>query len=299
MYGWIHDRLGRKLTLKVLLDGEEVGEAEMGYSRTDVTEAVPTITNPNIGFRYGLNYREFAYGIHTLEVLVSTDGDPPVQLSKRDLVVVDRMQTPVTRIPYVDTGAAPMSADANLSGWLDGPPGLQSVFYNPLAQLWLEFRNQVVRNYITQFATIAAKSCIPKSKVYSHQIAPTLYGSWNSDVLAADASRRNSDDYSQGPTLYGGAALGGAFLGLKQRLNWGRYAVNEMHPITPLADAEYAAMFDMHRTGGALFVAPYYLSALPDRLPPGSDLERFRIAPDNVRYGSDRYFRSIRSVMMQ
>ena len=60
-----------------------------------------------------------------------------------------------------------------------------------------------------------------------------------------------------------------------------------------------AAMREMKGTGGALFVAPYYLSALPDRLPPGSDLERFRIAPDNARYGSDRYFRSIRSVMVQ
>jgi Beta-galactosidase len=297
--GWINDTLGRKLTVTVDLDGQAIGTARTGLSRTDVTDAVPVISDPNLGFRYDLDYRNIPYGIHTLEVLVGADGQAPLQLTRRELVVVDRAQDQAMPIPAIDTGAKPMSTDPSLSGALDGPAALQSVFYNPLAQLWLEYRNQVVRAYIEQFAGITGKSCIPKEKIFSYQITPNLYGSWNGDLLATDASMQPDALYSPGATLYGGTAFGSAFLAMKAGLGWQRYSVSEMHPMIRLDGGQYRAMFEMHRANGAVFVAPYYMSMLPSRIPPGGDLVRFRIAADNPRYGSDLYRQSMIDLMKQ
>jgi Beta-galactosidase len=299
IYGWLNDVKGRTLKVMVYLDGNQVGVAQTGLSRTDVTDAVPTIKDPNVGFRLNLDYRHIAYGIHTLEVLVSADGAAPVRLTRRNLVLVNRNQDTPPQIPYVDTNAQDISTHTSLSGNLDGPAPWASAFYNPMAQLWLEYRNQVVRNYVEQFGAMANSSCIAKDKIFSHQITPKLTGSWNGDLLAADASKLPSTQFNQGTTLYGGAAFGEAFLAMKKELGWDRYAVGEMHPVVKLDASQYLSMFDMHRTAGAAFVAPYYMSILPARLPSGSDLDRFRIAADNPRYGSDTYWQSIKDVMKQ
>ena len=296
IYGWVHDQRGRPLTVKVLLDGQEAGTAEMGFSRTDVTEAL-SLTEANVGFRYGLDFRQLPFGHHTVEVLVSAEGEMPLFLAKCELVHIDRHMSPWEHVSVAVSGAAPMSSDTSLRGSLDGPGGGQvSIFYNPLADLWLQFRNLVVRQYIEEFASIAGKSCIPTSKVFTHQISPVLYGGWNSDILAVESSLMPSERYTPGTTLYGGAASGDAFLAMKQRVGWSTYGVTEMHPVTPMADGDYAAMFDLHRRAGAAFVAPYYME-VPTGHPRGGDLERFRIAPDNPRYGSDLFYHSIKVAM--
>jgi hypothetical protein len=146
---------------------------------------------------------------------------------------------------------------------------------------------------------MANSSCIAKDKIFSHQITAKLTGSWNGDLLAADASKLPSTQFNQGTTLYGGAAFGEAFLAMKKELGWDRYSVGEMRPVVKLDASQYLSMFDMHRTAGATFVAPYYVSIFPARLPAGSDLDRFRIAADNPRYGSDTYWQSIKDVMKQ
>jgi hypothetical protein len=72
-----------------------------------------------------------------------------------------------------------------------------------------------------------------------------------------------------------------------------------MHPIVKLTAAQYQGMFEMHRTEGAAFVAPYYLSLAPSRLRSASDLTRFRLSSDNPNYASDAYLQSIKDVMKQ
>ena len=295
--GWVHDRLGRQLTLTVLLDGREIGEAELGYSRTDVSDAVPSIIDPNVGFRFNLDYRCVNFGIHTLEVQIRVAGGPPLQLSRSELVMPNHQQEIDRPVTVLNTNVTLMSTDPDLSGSLDGPRSLQTVFYNPLANSWLKYRNQVVRAYMEQFATIASKSSIPVSKVFSHQITPSLYGSWNADILAVDDSQQPSEAYNPGTTLYGGTATGSVFFALKKRLGWTRYAVNEMHPNMPLTDEAYTAMFEMHRDNGAVFVAPYYMNLKVRPFPYVDGLEKFLITPKNTRSGSDAYYRAICAVM--
>jgi hypothetical protein len=302
VYGWLHDSLERDLTISVNIDGEMVGVAESGLSRTDVTDQLPAITRPNVGFRMNLDYRDIAPGIHSLEVLVSVGGMAPLLLAKQQLVIMNRDQKQPKPIKCVDHHARPIGSDSHLSGSLDGPLPAARVLYNPLARLWLIYRNQVVRNYIEYFAQIARRSGIPRDKIFSHQITPELTGSWNADLLAAEASKLPSSYYAQGTTLYGGAAFGSAFATMKSALGWGRYAVNEMHPMIRLSDDEYLAMFEMHRRNGAVFVAPYYMYIGPSRSRPGKSEythDRFRIASDNPHSGSDAYWHAIQNVMKQ
>lgn len=298
VYGWLHDALGRNPRIDVHLDGELQGTAEMGLSRTDVPDAIPAIRNPNVGFRLNLDYRNIAYGVHCLEVLARVNGMPPLRLARQQLAVVSRAQGHLPTIDCVDMGNPHITSDPALSGSLDGPKPLAPAFYNPLARLWLAYRNQVVRNYIERFALMAVTLGIPKDKLFSHQVTPSLIGSWNGDLLAADASKLPSKVYNQGTTLYGGAAFSAAFVAMKNRLGWDRYSVSEMHPMVKLTSDEYLAMFEMHRTNGAVFVAPYFIYIGPERLLSAeNEHDRFRIAPNNPRYASDAYWWAIQDVM--
>ncbi len=299
VHGWINDARNRALTVTVLLDGKVSDTATTALSRTDVIEALPGLKNPNVGFRYDLDFRSVPVGIHVLEVMVSVAGAKPLLLSRRDLVVVDRTQSTPSRLAQPASDAEPMSSDTSLSGYLDGPAPDASILYNPLARLWLEYRNQVVRNYVEQFADIAGQSCIPKDKIFSHQVTPALTPNWNGDLFAADASKLPSSFYAPGTTLYGGAAFSPAFARMKRDLGWNRYGVGELHPIAKLTAAQYQGMFEMHRTEGAEFVAPYYLSLTPSRIKSASALTRFRLASDNRTYGSDAYLQSIKNIMKQ
>ncbi len=302
VYGWVHDAKGRDLIVTVHLDGNVLGAAETGLSRTDVTDAVANISNPNVGFRLNLDFRNISHGIHTLEVQVSVSGMAPLRLATQQLVLVNRRQEPSPAVNYTGTSSSvlPITSDSSLSGALDGPQPWAPVFYNPLARLWLTYRNEVVRNYIEQFAEIAGRSCISKDLLFSHQVTPSLIGSWNGDLLGADASKLPSDYYNPGTTLYGGTAFGPAFITMKKSFGWNRYSVSEMHPIVKLTREEYLSMFEMHRTNGAVFVAPYFMYIGPTGLlSKTNEHERFRIAADNPRCGSDAYWQAIQEIMKQ
>lgn len=296
VYGWIGDARGRSLKVSVYLDGKPAGVARTGLSRTDVSAALTSLPNPNVGFHLDLNHRQLEYGFHTLEVFVTPGNQAPLRLAKQSLVVGDRVQGPAGQIQYLPVDAQPMSTDPDLIGRLDGPAPQQSIYYNPMAELWLLFRNEVVRNYVTQYAKLMVPSCIARSKLFSHQLAPTLYGGWNRDLLASDASQMPNEAYHPGTTLYGGTAFGDAFLAMKRQLGWTTYAVGEMHPIIALTPAQYFAMFELHRTNGAVYVAPYYMSTLRSESLSGT-LSDFLISPVNLRNASDQYYRAMQDVM--
>jgi hypothetical protein len=85
---------------------------------------------------------------------------------------------------------------------------------------------------------------------------------------------------------------------MRKLLGWARYSVSEMLPMVKLRSEEYLAMFEMHRTSGAAFVAPYFTYIGPERLIwAENEHERFRIAPDNPRQAPEAYLRAIQYVM--
>jgi hypothetical protein len=290
VYGWIHDKAARALNVSVRVDGAPVGEAEMGLSRTDVTDAVPAIENPNIGFKYVLDFTKLSPGPHTLDAVLKVDGTAERLIAKRAFVVGPAGKAAAAnQTPQI----TPMTADPALTGYLDGPAENTSVIFNPMALLWLEYRNFSVTRYVESFASIARDSCIPQRKIFSHQITPGLTGSWNGDLIAVDDAMRPNSLFNPGATLYGGAAFGSAFVRMKERLGWDRYGVSEMHPVTKLSSDGYRAMFEMHRKSGAVFVAPYYAVVTPNVDLSGEGLKSFLLDAKNPKAGSAAFYEAI------
>ena len=297
--GWAVDKSGKPVQLAIYLDGKFRANVTANLNRTDVPEADPSVRTPNVGWRYDLDYRGEEPGIHTLEVFITQPGKRLVRVTSRGLTVVARNQRPSMALP-----SAPVDADAPdpaspIRAYIDGPAPLVALFYNPIAALWLEYRNIEVANYIKGFARIADQSCLPGGMVFSHQLMPELNSSWNKDLMAVDASQVPNPDYNQGTTLYGGAAWGQAFFDWKNAAGWKDYAVSEMHPRTELTQAQFEAMLDAHRVNGAVFVAPYYLTIVPwaIRKSQTGGLGTMAISPENHQIGSDGFYRAISDIM--
>jgi hypothetical protein len=302
VHGWLHDREARDGHILIHLNGEMVGEAETQLNRTDVPEANDDIRNPNVGFRFDLNHADLPHGIHVVDVLYQTDDATAVHIGRRHIRVI--------RKPGQSTNPLPMAIDLMdicqdmasapaLAGSIDGPNDHQPLYHNPMAALWVAHRQDVVRRYFDRFVDIAVEQGIAAHLLFSHQMAPNLYGAWHGDLVRADAMQQGSAPYGQGVTLYGGTAFGPAIDRMIDRLGWTRYGVSELHPGVPLAPEQYRAMIDQHQRNGATFIAPFYMSVVPKRLLAGSDLARYQLEPDNPRSGSALFWQAIVDAMQQ
>jgi hypothetical protein len=297
--GWAVDPSGKPVQLAIYLDGKLRGKITANLNRSDVPEADPTVTTPNVGWRYDLDFRSEADGVHTLEVFrVAPDGGL-IRVTKRGLTVVPRNQSPSLPLTSLPVEARDPDPKSPVRVYIDAPAPLTALFYNPVAALWLEYRNKMVTDYITLFAKIADKSCLSPDIVFSHQLMPELNSSWDHELMAVDASQKPNTNYHQGTTLYGGAAWGDAFFDWETAHGWDGYAVSEMHPRFSLPRSGFEAMFDAHRTHGARFVAPYFLSIAPQRLrlPMSEGLNLMLISPENHHVGSDGFYNAMVDLM--
>lgn len=298
VYGWLHDRGRRELEVSVRVNGVPAGLAQLGLSSTDVTESDHSIEDPNVGFRLDLDHRMLPTGQHLVEVFVTPSGGMPLRVGSRTIPVIGSDLQPGA-VTHGSPGSAPgLGTDTQLAGALDSPADGLPVLQNPLAALWMEYRDEVVRNYHEHFARITAGACIRPESVFAHQILPALYGGWNDEVLAVAASQRSSSAYRAGATLYGGTAFGDAFFRFVHSHGWQGYDVNKLHPLVPLTPEGYQKMFDRHLDAGAVFLAPYYMETLP--VSGGGDaLDRYLISPLNPRLASDRFHEALRQLMLR
>jgi hypothetical protein len=297
--GWAYDPSGRPAQVAIYLDGRLRGQVSAGLNRSDVPEADPGIATPNVGWRYDLDYRAEAPGVHRLEVFLASPGKRLVRLTRRDVIVVAGHQhssAPVAP-PEVDADAPDQAAP--LRFYVDGPAAMTRLLYNPLATLWLDYRGAQVADYIKMFARLAEQSCLPHETIFSHQLLPELNSSWDADLMAVNASQRPNADYNQGATLYGGAAWGKAFFDWKRAQGWDSYAVAEMHPRFALGLAALEAALDAHRRAGARYIAPYFMSIVPlrERKLQSGELVRMLIDPANHQLGSAAFYRAIADTM--
>lgn len=304
IYGWLHAEDGFT-KVSVHVDGDLVGYADSGLSRTDVVDALPMVDDPNIGFRFNLDFSRLKPGQHSLDVVAEVDGRR-FSIAKRVLTVlgdrslVARALAKVLRPEqprHVD--APPAGSDLGVRYHLDGPVDELVVKYDPLACLWQEYRNSVTRSYIEGFAQIAIDGGIPREKIFGHQISLDLVGHWDPDLVAVEDALAPSELMRPGVTLYGGTAFGDAFVKMKRRRGWGRYGVSEMHPATKLSPEGYRSMFEMHRLNGAAYVAPYYLVVTPASGVSGEGLSRFLISEmnPNQKTGSAAFYEAIKRLM--
>lgn len=285
--------------IDVYLNGALAASGPANQNRQDVLDAKPELGTANVGFRFDIPYGQLPPGIHSLSIRASSAGKS-VELTRRSVVIMDRLQSepaPIPSHPLPDIKK--VDQQQAISGWADYPRDLQPLFYNPLAELWLDFRNQQVVQYLDHYADIAAAGCFPREKIFSHQIAPNLNASWNGNLMAADASLRATPAYGFGVNLYGGAASGEHFHQWLGELGVTRYAVPEFHPMQNLSTAEVAALLEKHRQAGAVYIAPYYITSIPPQFSEPSDHNKFRISPDNNDYGSASFYQGLRAVFEQ
>lgn len=292
--GWAYDSTGGPVDIEIYLDGKRRGIVPADLNRSDVPEGNPAIKTPNVGWHYDLDYRAEQAGIHSLDIAAILPGHAPVHLASRQITVLDRARGTPAEIATMPVSGDDPKAVPNLQFYVDGPQPLTRLLYNPLGQLWLEYRNVIVTRYIEHFARLVRGSCLPPDIVFSHQIMPQLNASWNPDLMAVAGSQKPNALYQPGTTLYGGPTFGRAFFDWKAAEGWKHYAIPEFHPRVALSPDQIVRMFEDHRANGAVSISPYYLSIVPKRLtPPGNEISRTLIAPENHALGSDAFYAGI------
>ena len=299
IYGWAYDPTSpQPVQVSLYVDRQKVAAAPADLNRTDVTDALADVTTPNVGWRFDYDFRALSAGQHALELVATGNSGKPVRFGgRRFIVAAPSGQAEISADLVIPAGSRSM---AGMRLAIDGPAPDEQVLYNPLARLWLAYRNVQVRSYYEQFSNLVEASCIPRAKVFSHEITPEPNASWNGDLMAVDAAQDRSDVYQPGSTLYGGAAFGNAFFRLQASKGWKIYSVPEMHPTFSLSEGDMKAMLERHRNAGAAFVSPYYLYAMPQRIPRvESKLDAWRITKDNPnpRYGAATFYAAISDLM--
>jgi hypothetical protein len=296
IFGWAHDPNGPAPHIALFIDGVRRAVTVADLNRMDVPASNKTVRTPNVGWAFNFDYRGLAPGAHTLELRAEAH-DREVRFGARRFIVLSKDGRATGALDIPVPAGTPDTGGMQLD--IDGPAADQRVLFNPLAELWLEYRNaQVTEVYAA--AADQAVSCLPRTQIFSHQIAPQLYGGWNPDLMAVAASQSRNPHYTNATTLYGGATYGDAFFRLKDRLGWKTYGVSEMHPTFPLSVAEMETMLDRHRRAGARYVAPYYMYAVPSRIIPAvNKLYTWRVMPDNTeaRYGGATFYHAIQDLM--
>lgn len=291
IYGWMTDSRSCKAAINVYLDGKNIGRATYGLNRTDVAEAIG-IRNPNVGFRYSLNFKKIKYGSHKVWLTESCNGKETL-LDTRAFSYVDRKQSPTALISVMEPSFPKKDAAVTIS--VDGPKANQDVFYNPLVELWQLYRQYEVKQYLQHFAQIAAQY-IPADLIFSHQISTELNGAWNKEITAEEDSKKENNFYNQGTTLYGGAAFGDAFFTNAKRDGWRTYSISEMNPMSDIGVDGYVNMLNRHNKAGAKFVSPYFISVISDSRPLRG-LNMFEMRPGNTSAHSDQFYEAIKRVM--
>jgi hypothetical protein len=292
--GWAYHIGGGPVGIDIYLDGRRRAAIQANLNRTDVPESNPAIKSPNVGWHYDLDYRAEKPGIHTLDVIATLSDHAPVRLATRQITVADPKQDKPSEIPTIPVAADEPQTVPSLLFYMDGPTAPTQLYYNPLARLWLEYRNVVVTRYIEHFARLTRESCLPHDIIFSHQITPELNSSWNPDLMAVEDSMKSNALYQPGVTLYGGAAFGQAFFDWKAAQGWKYYAVGELHPRSDLSPDQIARMFEDHRANGAVYISPYYFTITPKRIKvPGNEIGRTEIDPGNHDLWSDQFYAGI------
>lgn len=286
--GWL-EYLPQGHSISVYLDGRKVGNAEYGLNRQDVYEALSSTTTSQLGFRYLLDFSQVSPGTHSVHITV--EGSKGFLLAKKTFVVKASSSAEPMSFAQKDPAFAPAPKEARF--YLDRPTDGLTVFYNPLARDWFAFRSdQVTRAYETWFERCVALG-FPAEKLHTHQIAAATVGGWNPVLLASDASLQGKHPYKKGINVYGGSAS--ATLLKRHYLVEGEsFGVPEFHsqawkdPNAPLA------MLKDLRNGGANFVSPYFLSVEHEKFRDVSNAHnKFRLALDNLDYGSNHLYRAI------
>lgn len=296
--GWLWDPLHRVKQLLLYLNGALVGPIAQGFNRQDVYRAVAEVNTPNVGFRRDLDFSQMASGQHVGQVVAST----PTGLYLVGQVAFNVKQASgkaqkSTSLPAAGlAGLKPLGELSGVKYSLDLPHPDLELYFNSLARDWNEYRQWQVRQFMDRVYQIALEAGLPASKIYSHQILPSVNSSWNPQLFAVEQTLTADVPWKMGINLYGGATDSGWVRGFLAQNKVTDYGVPEFNPQQWKRPGAHLEALTSHYLGGARFVSPYYLSAVPDRFRVGASngVNAMELRPDNPKEGSDQFYRAIR-----
>jgi len=293
--GWLWDPNKTIQQLDLFVNGKLIGEVPRGLNRLDVYRAEASITSPNTGFRFDLDYSAMPAGKHRAQVVATSNGSRH-QLAEVDFVVVPRDQG---RVASARAAEVPSLKNAKalpgVRSWLDMPKQLQDVYYNPLARDWNLYRESQVHAFLGEFHQWALKAGLPAQKLYSHQIVPNVNSSWNPQLFAAGQTLQGSAPWKQGLNMYGGATNSPWLRDFMARNKITEYGVPEFNPQQWKLQGTHLAAMRSHYDAGAHFISPYYFSIVHDRFKGAAEhgVNRMELRPDNPKDGSDSFYKAI------
>jgi hypothetical protein len=133
----------------------------------------------------------------------------------------------------------------------------------------------------------AVDTGFPRKALYSHQILIPFFGRRSDYLYATGSTLRRKSVYNPGVTLYGGQTVNASIPALFGKRS---YAVTEFHPLSVKNPALHQTALALHRSAGARWVAPYFLSTTTMGK---REHARFWIHPTNPQYGSDALYAAI------
>lgn len=307
--GWLHvaDAMpGNTPWVHVFVNGVHVGRTPANLSRQDVLEAKPALGTADVGWRHDIDFSAMPLGMHRVDMSLEYAGQPLQHLGMRMVGIVGPDQA--NPIPVAQTALPPMQPPhPATSFWIDTPQDQLSLYYNPLVNLWHEFRQTQVTQYLQHFAGVVRKSCMRQARVFTHQIVPWANPGWDSTRFAIDGSLRTDMGMELGVSLYGRAAYGPEviqWLQMRRSASTERgaragsrvYGVTEFHPLKAMSGPDLEKVFDQHAAEGAAFISFFMEPRRDGQLyEPGGNM--FSFDPANPISGSDVLYRSVADIM--
>lgn len=294
--GWLWDPMNRVSRLELHIDSTPVGNIDRNLNRQDVYRAVKDVLTPNVGYRRDFDYSSMTPGTHAAQVIaVTTNASYLVGQVK--FVIGDRDQGPVRLSKAIALTSLPSIKQlTDVKAWLDLPNTPETLYFNPLARDWNQYRGGQVKSFMANFFEIAVNAGIPKQKIYSHQIVTRVNSSWNPQLFAVDDSFSPSASWKHGINMYGGATNSDwmrAFIAENQIVDYG---APEFNPQQWKVPGTHLSALKSHYLGGARFISPYYFSTVPDRYKAAvrGAVNAMELRPDNPSEGSNQFYQAIR-----
>lgn len=280
--------------VKVELDGEYQGDAIYGLNRLDVYRKSDLVKTPNVGFRYRISYKSLAPGPHQWAVKIQCPEAEDVLIGKSDFTVLSKDDVEQTRnraLPVPKRRGFPISGTV-ARGYLGFPRIDEVLYYNPLGNLWQEFRAYQVENYLQTSWEQFTATGFPKQKTFVAQMVPELHGSWNQAQLATENTLTADSPYQPSFMLYGGLSFTPA---INEFVRGRPYGVSQFNPMTFKNPESSQQAMAFHRDNGAVFIAPYYMSASSDKGYDANDAHtEMLIDPNSPRPESRYLYESIK-----